>query len=124
MEIPHHTQQAITKQNASNLFKRYDSLKIDYRIQPETYFEGHYDQETGYDLHTSVSIEINGLENPMDASTHQPITIEKKTRGTDTRYVKVTCRGHEMFTVHKSGVEPPECTELAGFIISKLDKVI
>ncbi len=125
MEIPLHTQQAIAKQDDSHLFARYNQLDVTYSSRPETYFEGHYDQETGHHIHTSGSIRVNGLRNPTDNSAPQDITLEKRTYRGSARLsggIAVRYHGHEMFRVWEDGVQPPECTELARFIIENIEK--
>lgn len=125
MEIPVHAQQAQQKARNKNLYNSYNTLNVPFREHTETRFEGHYDEPTGYTIFRSDPIAINGLENPVDGTSSQRVVIQQRVHGKrldDSAQITVsaiTANGtHEMFQIYPSGVKPPECTELARFILA------
>lgn len=127
MEIPASTQQAQQQARTKNLYNRYNKLNIPYHQHAESRFEGHYDEPTGYTIFTSDPVAIKGLENPVDGTSSQRVVIQQRVHGKrlDDRaritVSAVTSNGtHEMFQVNQSGVEPPNCTELAQFILANI----
>lgn len=127
MEIPTSTQRSQQQARTKNLYDGYNELKVPFHQYAETRFEGHYDEPTGYSIFVSDPITVKGLENPVEGTTSQRVIIQQRVHGKrlDDRaritVSAVTNNGtYEMFQVNPSGVEPPNCTELAQFILANI----
>ena len=131
MDIPRHTQSADQQKTNTNFYEDYIRIRTHYNIAEkiETYEDDWYQEtkrNTGIFIHTSEPIMVKGLKNPNDDSEAKVILI-KRTNGqySEPNCITVSARTksgtHKMYDVHKDGVYPPECAELARFILNNME---